>query len=72
MLDNTYDVCGLMAKSTGHVLWHCTKAQEVWSCSKLVGLYDQSKCFSFMELLWKMIIIDQFEEEKVARMVTKA
>ena len=34
-----------------------------------MGLSDQYKCSSFMDLLWKMVIIDQVEEEKVARMV---
>ena len=70
MLDDTCEACGLMAESTGHVLWGCVKAQEAWSCSKLVGLSDQYEFSSFMVLLWKMVIIDQVEEEKVARMVT--
>ena len=70
VLDNTCDACGLMAKSTGHVLWDCAKAQEVLSCSKLVGLSVQYECFSFMDLMWKMVIIDWVKEEKVARMVT--
>ena len=72
VLDNTCDACGLMAESTGHVLWDCVKAQEAWSCLKLVGLSDRNDCFSFMDLLWKMVIIDRVEEEKVARMVTIA
>ena len=37
-----------------------------------MGLSDQNDCFSFMDLLWKMVIIDRVEEEKVARMVTIA
>ena len=72
MIDNICDECGLKAKSTGHVLLDCAKAQEAWSCSKLVGLLDQFKCFSFIDLLWKMTIIDRVEEEKVARIVTIA
>ena len=40
VLDNTYEACGLMAEFIGHVLWDCAKAQEAWSCSKLVGLFD--------------------------------
>ncbi|XP_050248967.1 uncharacterized protein LOC126696240 [Quercus robur] len=61
-----------MAESTGHVLWGCVKAQEAWSCSKLVGLVDRFDCCSFMDLLWKMVILDRVEEDKVARMVTIA
>ena len=72
MLDDTCEACGLMAESTGHVLWGCAKAQEAWSCSKLVGLVDWYECFSFMDLLWKMVILDRVEEDKVARMVTIA
>ena len=34
-----------------------------------MGLSDQNDCFSFMDLLWKMVIIDRVEEEMVARMV---
>ena len=72
VLDDTCEACGLMAESAGHVLWGCVKAQEAWSCSKLVGLVDRYECFSFMDLLWKMVIIDRVEEEKVARTVTIA
>lgn len=61
-----------MAESTGHVLWDCAKAEEAGSCSKLVGLSNRSECCSFMDLMWKMVINDQVEEEKVARMVTIA
>ena len=35
-------------------------------------MFDQYECFSFMDLMWKMVIIDWVEEEKVARMVTIA
>ena len=31
-----------------------------------MGLSDQNDCFSFMDLLWKMVIIDRVEEEMVA------
>ena len=72
VLDNTCEVCGLMVESTGYVLWDCAKAKEEWSCSKLVGLSDQSECFSFMDLMWKMVITDWVEEEKLARLVTIA
>lgn len=40
VLDDICEACGLMAESTGHVLWGCVKPQEAWSCSKLVGLSD--------------------------------
>mgnify|MGYP003766641319 CR=1 FL=1 len=72
VLDDTCDACGLMAESTGHVLWGYVKAQEAWSWSKLVGLADRYDCCSFMNLLWKMVILDRVEEDKVARMVTIA
>ena len=37
-----------------------------------MGLADRLDYFSFMDLLWKMIILDRVEEDKVARMVTIA
>ena len=72
VLDNTCEACGLMAQSTSHVLWDCAKAKEAWSSLKLVGLPNQPKCFLFMDLMWRMVITDQVEEEKLARLVTIA
>ena len=37
-----------------------------------MGLSDRNDCFSFIDLLWKTVIIDRVEEEKVSRMVTTA
>ena len=37
-----------------------------------MGLVNRYDCFSFVDLLWKMVILDCVEEDKVARMVTIA
>ena len=35
LTDSLCDECGKATESTGHLFWSCTKAQLVWSCSKL-------------------------------------
>ena len=37
IMDSLCDECGEATESTGHLFWSCTKAQLVWSCSKLPG-----------------------------------
>lgn len=63
------EICKEASKSTSQVLWNCMKAQEAWENSKLVLNINKDNGISFQHLLWHLIIIEGYEEDKVARVV---
>ena len=70
--DSLCDKCGEATESTGHLFWSCTKVQLVWSCSKLPSSLRSGQFHSFFDLLWFLLMIESFDEEKVALVVTIA
>ena len=64
--------CRTKAESIQHVLWTCPKAKEAWECSKMVVSMWSSHCQIFQDLMWLMMIEDQLEVDKIARVVTIA
>lgn len=70
--DDICDECKLKAKSSGHLLWTCPKAREVWSCSKEVVSTNSTRCQTFLDLLWNMLMVDWIEVDKVTKAVTIA
>ena len=61
--------CKVKPETVGHVLWGYPKAQKVWECSKLVLSLDKRDDFSFMDLLWQMLLGDNVNFDCVARLV---
>ena len=64
--------CKLESETTGHVFWSCPRAQNIWKCSGIfqpgfIGLFP-----SFLNLLWKMMMLDDCEENILALVVTIA
>ena len=55
MIDNpTCEACGLGVESSGHVLWDCEKAKEIW---KLLGIPFEVRGANFLEFvdfLWHL------------------
>ena len=49
------EACGLAAETTGHLLWDCNKAKEIWNgvSLNLEGLGNG--CDDFTDILWKFI-----------------
>lgn len=72
LTDCLCDECGEVFKSFGHLFWSCPRAQLVWSCSKLPSSLRTSQFHSFFDLLWFLLMIESFDEEKVALVVTIA
>ena len=35
LLDSTCEECGLAPETLGHLFWSCSRAQQIWSCTKL-------------------------------------
>ena len=72
MQDAYYEEYKTKAKSIQHVLWTCPKAKEAWKCSKMVVSVRSSRCQNFQDLMWLMMMEDQLEVDKIARVVTIA
>ena len=70
--DNICEECRLEAQTSGHILWMCPKAREVWSCLKIVASISSSRCHSFRDLLWNILMLDRNKMDKVAKVVTIA
>ena len=69
MQDQTCDGCRAGAETTGRLFWSCPKAREVWSWSMLAVLPIRDSVQSFIELLWKLMVEDRVDEDKVAQVV---
>ena len=67
--DQTCDGCRAGAETTGRLFWSCPKAREVWSWSMLAVLPIRDSVQSFIELLWKLMVEDRVDEDKVAQVV---
>ena len=70
--DSTCDECGLTAETTGHLFWTCPRAQELWTCSKLVIPFERDQCQSFKDLIWSLLMGDVTRTETAAKVVTGA
>ena len=59
-------------ETIGHLFWSCLRAQRVWTYfrifqSSFVGLFH-----AFLDLLWRLMMIDDCEQDSIAFMVTIA
>ena len=52
MADNTCEVCGSFEETTGHALWHCHRAKEVWKEAGMNTDKVMDNCPEFLDLLW--------------------
>ena len=66
------DDCREGAKNSGHFFWLCQRAMEVWQCTKLHFHFEQSQAKSFLDLLWMLLMSDNFNEDTTALVVTIA
>nr|POE58912.1 putative ribonuclease h protein [Quercus suber] len=55
--------CKEEVEFVGHILWSCSRAKEVWPCTKMKFHFDQTRVNSFHDLLWQILMTDSFEEE---------
>ena len=58
--------CKLKSETSGHLFWSCPRAKRVWSCSGIFTPDCADQFNSFMELAWKMMMIDHFDDSAVA------
>ena len=50
--DNKCEACGNVEETTGHLLWHCHRAKEVWNEVGLVKDNTMDCCPEYLDLLW--------------------
>ena len=70
--DSLCDGCRLEVETTGHTFISCSRAREVWACSKIVLPGGAFFMNSFYDLLWRMVMVDQVDVDMVARVVLLA
>ena len=54
------------------MFWSCLRAQKIWNCSGIFQLGFVGLLPSFLDLLWKMMMEDDCEENIIALVVTIA
>ena len=64
--------CMLELETSSHLFWSCSRAKRVWSCTRLLNPNYAVQFNSFMELAWKMIMVDHCDHSVVALMGTIA
>nr|POF06547.1 putative ribonuclease h protein [Quercus suber] len=70
--NNIYEVCGNFEETTGHVLWHCYRAKEVWKEVSLDTDRVMDNCPEFIDLVWHARNVKHWSEEDIGLMVTTA
>lgn len=64
--------CNLDSETTGHVFWSCLRTQRIWTCSGLFQLGLNGLSHTFMDLLWKLMMVDDWDQDNTELMVTVA
>ena len=65
-------MCGNAEETTGHVLWQCHRAKEVWYEVGLAKDHVMDSCPEFLDLLWYGRNVKKWSEEDIELMVTMA
>jgi len=72
ILEDMCEICNEASETTRHVLWSCSKAQEVWGCSKVTVRVARTEGVSFLDIIWQLLMIDEGSDEAAARVITIA
>ena len=70
--DQVCDECSRDIETTGHALWSCPSAREVWSCTKIVVPRRYERVQTFFDLLWGVMMEERANIDMVAKMVCTA
>ena len=55
MLDGVCELCERGIETTGHTLWFCEHAKEVWKCSKLALPFEISATWKFLDVFEELL-----------------
>ncbi|KAL0003498.1 hypothetical protein SO802_017279 [Lithocarpus litseifolius] len=64
--------CNNGLENLGHLFWSCQRARQIWQCTKLRFAFEPTAISSFFDLVWHLIMVEEFDEDKVATVVTIA
>ncbi|KAL0010199.1 hypothetical protein SO802_005307 [Lithocarpus litseifolius] len=64
--------CNNGLENSGHLFWSCQRARQIWQCTKLSFAFEPTAISSFFDLVWHLMMIEEFDEDKVATVVTIA
>ncbi|XP_065636023.1 uncharacterized protein LOC111983043 isoform X1 [Quercus suber] len=64
--------CNDGLESSGHLFWSCQRARQIWQCTKLGFAFEPSAINPFFDLVWHLMMLEEYDEDKVATVVTIA
>lgn len=64
--------CNLDSKTIGHVFWSYLRAQRIWTCSGLFQFGFNRLFHTFMDLLWKLMMVDDWDQDHIELLVIVA
>ena len=72
LTEDLCDECLLEPETSAHLFWSCPRAKRLWSCSGILDSVSALQFSSFMELAWKLLMVERCNENVAALMGTIA
>ena len=72
LLDSVFDECHVEEESLAHLFWWCQRASEIWHTSTLFQGSGSSQFGSFMDMLWYVVMIAQWDHSGVEKLIVIA
>ena len=72
LLDSICDECHVEEESLAHLFWRCQRASEIWHTSTLFQGSGSSQFGSFMDMLWYVVMIAQWDHSGVEKLIVIA
>ena len=72
LTEDLCEACSLESETSGHLFWSCPRAKTVW---RYAGFFDSVSALhfdSFMDLAWRLIMVDRCDDTIAALMGTIA
>ena len=64
--------CNDGIENSGHLFWSCQKARQIWQCTKLRFASESTAIHSFFDLVWPLMMLEEYDEDKMTTVVTLA
>ena len=64
--------CNEGVEHLGHLFWSCQRAKQIWQCTKLRFAFEPAAINSFFDLVWHLMMLEEYDEDKIAVVVTIA
>ena len=70
--DPTCKICGVEAETSGHALWDCPNAREVWVSSIIPIQHHGLQFDAFTDLIWHLMLAQHVGDELLGIIITLA